>query len=1041
MNILPQIKSTLNALLTLLLLTPFIINAQQTQPVINSTLQGLVVNAKTQQPLFGATVTIEGTTHTVSTDKEGKFNFITGQRFPYTLQISFVGYKKMELVVNSGQATIQLEEEAGQLSDVVVVGYGTQTRRNLVGAIASIKANDIKQIPVASFDAQLQGKAAGLQINSNTGTPGDGIFIRVRGTTSINAGNDPLYVVDGVFINNTSLQTVNTGGRATSPIADINPDDIERIEVLKDASATAIYGARGANGVVIVTTKRGQYNSRPKITFNTSQGVAYAPKNRWWNLTSGPEHAEIVNEFYKNSEADAIANGNTAGIAQYKNLPFRDKTDNPTATPLPRGLSQDQQTYDRLSEIFRTGRLSNYDLSLDGGSKDTKYYIAAGYTKQQADINPIDFSRANFRVNLDQKVNDFVQVGTSSTISRSNRNQARSGDGPAGGLFQSALHTPTYLPEYNADGTPARWAGFDNLQVLLDNYDVNTISLRYIGNLYADVQLLKGLKFRTSWSLDYNNYNESEHWNDKTQLGAAPTNGLSTSSITDNSAWINEQTLTYHKGFSVHTLDAVVGNTLQSNTIKNTFAQGSGFPNNAYKDISSAATRTSAQTWTKGNLSSFFTRVSYNYNSKYYLEGSLRTDGSSRFGSNNSWGYFPSVGGAWRIKAENFMKNANSISDLKLRASYGVTGNQNGINNFAALGLWNGGAGYPDAPTSGDKAGTAPQQLPNPDLKWERTTQVNGGIDLGLLDNRISVEFNLYSKVTTNVLLQTPVPGITGFTSVYSNAGKITNKGYEFVISTTNFRKKNFSWSTNFNISGNVNKVVTLPTPISEYSRDWIRLQQGYSMYSFWLYKQLYVDPQTGNSVFEHADKTNGNSVTVADRQVVGNALPKFFGGLSNTITWKNFDAGILFNFQYGNKVLNLNRFFGEGGGTRDANRVIFASQLDRWTTPGQITDVPRLTAYGSNYTLDQNSRFLEDGSFIRLRSLTLGYTLPKTLTQKAGIQSARFYFAGTNLLLLTKYTGADPESNVTANSQVQGIDLGTPPQPTSIQFGINLSL
>jgi len=1029
----------------LLLLYLFLVQMAdaQTQPLINSTLHGTVLEAGTNKPLPGATIAIEGTTHAVSADADGKFGFITGQKFPYTLIITFVGYQKQTLVANGSPITIYLKEDVNQLNDVVVVGYGTQERKNLVMSVASIKADEVKEQPVASFDAQLQGKASGLQINSNSGTPGDGIFIRIRGTTSINASNDPLYVVDGVFINNTSLQTVNTGGRATSPIADINPDDIENIEVLKDASATAIYGARGANGVVIVTTKHGKYNSKPQINFNTSQGVAYAPKGRLWKLTTGPEHAEIVNEFYRNSEADAMAANNTAGIATYKYQPFRALTDNPSATPAPRGLPQDQNTYDRLSELFRTGLLSNYDLSLDGGSKDTRYFIAAGYTKQQADIKPIDFSRANLRVNLDQRVSDHVQIGVTNTISRSYRNQARSGDGPAGGLLQSALHTPTYLPENNADGTPARYAGFDNLQVLLNNYDVNTTSIRYIGNLFANVQILKNLTFKTSWSLDYNNYNESEYWNDKTQLGASPTNGLATSSITDNSAWINEQTLNYHTRFgeSKHALDVIVGNTIQSNTIKNTSAQGTGFPNNAYTDISAAATRTASQTWTKGNLSSFFSRVSYNYNSKYYLEGSIRADGSSRFGANNKWGYFPSVGGAWRIKEESFLKNVSSISDLKFRASYGVTGNQNGINNFAALGLWNGGAGYPDNTTGGDKAGTAPQQLPNPDLKWERTSQVNGGVDLGLFNNRITLSADVYSKITNNVLLQTPVPAITGFTSVYSNAGKVSNKGYEFSVNSVNIKNSRFSWSSNFNISGNVNKVLTLPVPISEYSRDWIRLQQGYSMYSFWMYKQLYVDPQTGNSVFQHADGTTGTSVTVADRQVVGNALPKFFGGFTNNITWKSFDAGILFTYQYGNKVLNLNRFFGEGGGTRDANRVIFASQLNRWTTPGQITDVPRVTAYGNNYTLDQNSRFLEDGSFIRLKSLTVGYTVPKTATQKIGIQALRVYFTGSNLLLFTKYTGPDPEVNVTSVSQTQGLDLGTAPQPRTLQLGVNLTL
>jgi len=1014
----------------------------QTQPLINSTLHGVVLDATNKQPIPGAVIAIEGTTHAVSADRDGKFDFVTGQKFPYTLIITFIGYKKQSLIVNGSPVTVLLQEEIGQLNDVVVVGYGTQERKNLVSSIASVKGDEIKQIPVASFDAQLQGKAAGLQINSNTGTPGDGIFIRVRGTTSINAGNDPLYVVDGVFINNSSLQTVSTGNRATSPIADINPNDIENIEVLKDASATAIYGSRGANGVVIVTTKRGKYNVKPRVNFSTLQGITYSPKNRLWDLTTGPEHAQIVNEFYANSFADAVAGGNTTGQNTYRYQPFRAVIDNPNATPAPRGLPQDQQTYDRLGKLFQTGRLANYDLSLDGGSKDTKYFIAAGYTSQDADIKPIAFNRGNFRVNLDQRVNDKVQVGVSSTISRSFRNQARAGDGPAGGLFQSALHTPTYLPETNADGTPARWAGFDNLQVLLDNYNVKTVSLRYIGNVYAEAQLAKGLKFKTSWSLDYNNYNESEYWNDKTQLGAAPTGGLGTSSITDNSAWINEQTLSYHLNFKAnHTLDALIGNTIQSNITKNTFAQGTGFPNNAYTDIGSAATRTSSQTYTKANLSSFFSRVSYNYAGKYYIELSGRADGSSRLGKNHQWGFFPAVGGAWRIKQENFLKDATTISDLKLRASYGITGNQSGINNFAALGLWNGGAGYPDNTTGGDKAGTAPQQLPNPDLQWEQTAQLNAGVDLGLFNNRLSVEFNLYSKTTTDVLLQVPVPAATGFTSVYSNLGKISNKGYEFSINSANFKSNTFSWSSNFNISGNVNKVVTLPTPINRYNRDWVRLEQGSSLYSFWLYKQLYVDKKTGNAIFQHADGTTGNAVTVADRQIMGNAMPKFFGGFSNNFTYKAFDAGVLFTYQYGNKVFNLNRFFGEGGGTRDANRVIFASQLNRWQKPGDETDVPRLTAYGSNYTVDQNSRFLEDGSFIRLRSLTLGYTLPKTLTQKLNVQAVRFYFVGTNLLLLTRYSGPDPETNVTSDSQVQGLDLGTPPQPRTLQLGLNITL
>lgn len=996
-----------------------------------STLTGKIYD-KERDPLVGATVRIKGSTHEVITNIHGDYKFTTAQKPPLVLVVSYAGYETQEFTINnSTPADIILTETRGQLNDVVVVGYATQKRKALISAVSSVNPADIKNIPVAGFDAQLQGKAAGLQINSNAGVPGDGIFVRVRGTTSINAGNDPLYIVDGVFLNNTSLQTVNTGGRATSPIADINPADIANIEVLKDASATAIYGSRGANGVVIITTRRGDFNASPRLNFNISQGAAWAQKDRLWKLTTGPEHAELINEFYTNSEADAVT---PADKAKYALLPFRPSTEGG------RGLPSEQKTYDRLDKLFRTGRLQNYDASLSGGSKTTKYYIGGGYTKQEADIKPIYFDRVSFKLNIDQKVGDKVQVGFSNSISRSLRNQARAGDGPQGGLLQSALHTPTYLPENNPDGTPARYAGFDNLDVLLTNYDVQTKSLRYVGNLFADIEILPSLKFRTSFALDYDHYDESEYWNDKTQLGAAPTNGLATSTITQNSTWINEQTLSFRKNFGrVHNFGILVGNTIQSNTLTQTGATGTGFPSNSYKDISSAATRTALQTSTTGNLASFFGRIDYNYAGKYFLELSARADGSSRFGENNQWGYFPSAGVAWRIKEENFLKTNNKISDLKLRASYGVTGNQSGIGNFAARGLWTGGGGYPDNTSSGDKAGTLPLQLANPNLKWERTSQANAGVDLGLFSGRIAVEFNLYYKYTSDVLLQLPVPGSSGFTTYNSNAGEISNKGYELSINTINIRTRDFSWQTNFNISGNTNKIEKLPVPINQYSRDWVRMQQGYSMYSFWLYKQLEVDPQTGNAVFEDVDK-NG-SITVADRQILGSAAPKFFGGFTNNITYKGFDAGILFTFQSGNKIFNLNRFFGEGGGTRDANRVLFASQLKRWQKPGDITDVPRLTAFGNNYTLEQNSRFLEDGSFIRLKSFTIGYTLPKKLTSAAKIESVRFYVVGTNLWLLTKYTGPDPEANVTSNQDIQGLDLGTPPQPISVQFGINVTL
>jgi TonB-linked SusC/RagA family outer membrane protein len=1006
------------------LFIPFLIQAQPNEPIINATVSGRITDGRTKEPLIGATVLIKGTTNGGTADVKGRFVLKTGQKLPFTLVVSFIGYQSKEVVAESSTITIDLAADAKQLTEVAVVGYGTIERKNLIGSLTKIDPTDTKVIPVGSVDAQLQGKVVGVQISSATGVPGERVNIRVRGATSLNASNDPLYVVDGVFINNNSLQTIGTGGKATSPIADINPSDIERIDVLKDAEATALYGSRGANGVVLITTKRGTFGQKPTITLNASAGAAKAVK--LWDLTTGPEHATLVNEWWINTGKDDPTLKRTV-----ENRPFRPVSEGG------RGLPEEQQTYDRLSELFRTAQLRNYDLSLAGGTQTTKYYIGGGYNTQEAIIKPVTFNRASFKVNLDQQVNDNIQVGVSNTFTRTYRNQARAGDGPAGGLLQAALHTPTYLSPVNEQGVLVGRAGFDNLTLLLDNYAVNTTSLRYIGNLYADAQLLPGLKFRTSFGLDYNNYNESEYWNSLLISGSP--NGLATSSVSQYTTWLNEQTLTYRKRIgSSHSFGVLLGNTLQSDNLTRTYAEGRGFPNNSFTQISSASTTASTQNWSKSTLASFFGKVDYNFGGKYLIDASVRADGSSRFGSSRKWGYFPSVGAAWRVKQEEFLRNNRVISDLKLRASWGVTGNQNGIGNFAAQGLWQGGTGYQGNP------GISPQQLGNPDLQWERTRQINVGADISLFNDRVGFEVNVYNKYTTNGLLQLALPGTTGFSSYWSNAAEISNKGFELGLNTVNIQggggpTGRLTWSTSFNIAQNVNRIEKLATPLRYGSRDLILQQQGTPLYSFWVYKQLYVDPQTGNVVYDDVNKDG--KITVDDRQIVGSIWPKFFGGLTNTLTYRGFDVNLFFAYQYGNKIYNHNKFFGEGGGARDAARVIFASNLARWQKSGDITDVPRPDGINVNNYRDGGSRWLEDGSFLRLRSLTVGYTLPKSLTNKVGIQNLRVYAVGTNLWLLTNYTGLDPESSASSDPNAQGIDLGTPPQPIGFQGGISLTL
>ncbi|MBE9602551.1 TonB-dependent receptor [Pedobacter sp. MC2016-24] len=994
-----------------------IISSAQNQPLINSTLRGQVVDQTTRQGIPGASVHIVGTTHTVQTDQDGKFDFVTGQKFPYTLEIRYIGYEKKSLVANGSPVLVELKETSSQLNDVVIVGYGKQDRKDLVGSVSKIDLAGTKTIPEASFDAQLQGKAAGVQINTNTGVPGSDVFVRVRGATSINASNDPLYVVDGVFINNASLQNI-AQDRGTSPLADINPADIESIEVLKDASAIAIYGSRGANGVIIVTTKHGEYGRKSKIEFNSSEGRGWAPADRVWKTTTGVQHAELVNEYNQNM-------GNP--------LPFRPVDQLVNGVP-GRGLPQDQPTYDRMSYLNRTADLRNYDLSVQGGSEKTRYYLGGGYTYQESIWKPMSFDRASFKANLDQKINSKVNIGTSNTLTKSHRDQARPANGGNGTLLQASLNIPTYLPIFAADGTPLKWVNFDNIDVLTSTVNLWSNSYHYIGNAYLDIDILKNLKFHSSVGIDYNNYEENEYWDTRTILGAS--GGKGTQSITQSTTLINEQTLSYNALLGKHAIGALIGNTLQGVELKNVSATGTNFPNNSYTQISSAATQTAAQYQNKSALASFFSRLNYNYDKKYYAEFTIRADGSSRFGKNNKWGYFPAVGASWRISQEDFLKDISKISNLKFRISYGITGNQSGIDDFASQGLWNGGYGYADKLGSTEGPGIAPLQIANPNLKWEKTAQFSTGLDVGLFKDRLSFEINYYNKYTSDVLLQVATPATSGFASYLTNYGEISNKGFEFAINSVNIQNGEFSWKTDFNISKNINRIEKIPADIPFAGRDLIRLQQGSPLYSYWVYKQLYVDKNTGDAVFE--DINGDGKITAEDRQIVGNTWPKFFGGFNNTLSYKGFDLGVFFTYSYGNQIWNHNRMLGETGGTLDANRVLLASQLDRWTTPGQETSTPKLTA--ANYSRQENSRFLEDGSFLRLRALSLGYVIPKSISRKARIEKLRVYLTGSNLLLFTRYTGADPESNL-GTGNIQGYDYGTPPQPRTIQLGLNLTL
>jgi len=996
------------------LLYPFCSSAQEKiEPIINSTLTGKVVNSRTQAPLEGAVIQIKGTTHEVLSDKDGQYEFRTGQKLPYVLIITHVGYQPAELTAHTNYTRILLTESALNMEEVVLTGYNKQDRKTLTSAVTSVAVDKIKNVPAAGIDQLLQGQAGGVLATANTSVPGSSVFLRVRGSTSINASNDPLYVVDGVFINNRSLQSISTGGQQTSPLADINPGDVESIEILKDANATAIYGSRGANGVILITTKHGRKNAPSKVNIGYYYGVSAAQK--FWPVLDGVNEAILQNETWANDGKP------------FATRPFRPVSEGG------RGLPEEQKTVDRIGLIFQNAPTHNFDASVSGGDEKTTYYIGGNYFNQEAIVKPDAFKRLSARINLEHQLRERIKIGVGVIGVSTNRKMSPNNNVPYGAV-NGALYTPSYFPLYNEDGSYSRPSLFENPVAAINEIKWADVGTRFTGNIFGEYNILKSLKFKTSWSIDLNESKADNYFNSKMQQGQAPINGTATSAFTKNVTLINEQLLTYNRRFnSNHNLNVIAGNTIQKETFENTTLTGTGFPTDGFTKIASAAVKTGSSSYSNAGLVSYFSRADYTYNKKYTLDLSFRADASSRFGKDHRWGYFPAAGFSWRAIQENFIKKLNVFSDLKFRASYGSTGNQNGIPDFASKGLWSGGNNYLNV------SGISPFQLANPDLKWETTRQLNLGADFGILKGRLNVEFNYYRKYTTDLLLELPVPSQLGFSSIFANAGEMSNNGFELTLKGDVVSTKNFTWNTSLSVSTNKNKVEKLQTPILKSSGQGI-IQQGYPLYSFYVHKQLGVDPKTGDVLFDDVNKDG--KLSDADLQILGNAWPSYFGGFSNEFTvFKNFDVRAFIYYSFGNKIWNNTRYRTGHGGSRNGVFAMFREELGRWQKDGDVTDVPRLTAAGNNASIIP-SRFLEDGSFIRVRNVSFGYTFPKELLSAVHITSARIYVMATNLFTITKYKGLDPEVNTVATDQnVLGYDQAIAPQPRTLQVGFNITL
>lgn len=978
-------------------------------------------------PLESVTVQVKGTVVGAITGKDGVFRLHTAATSG-ALVFSYAGFETQELPWNGKAAvTISLKKDNKQLDEIIVTGYSTQNKRFIAGSITSINAEDIKNIPGAGFNQLLQGKVAGVQVNANSGVAGGGVTFRIRGNNSINAAVEPLYIIDGVFVSNADpIQTSIGNQQQSNPLAAINPADIQSIQVLKDANATAIYGSLGANGVVIVTTKRGSLNSKGRIGLNASQGWAVAPEK--FTVTTGPQTALLANESVYNTAVDRGLDPNTV------TLPF--------AKP------DTLKTYDRISDLFRTAKTSQYEVSAQGGSTNSTYYTGIGYLRQESVVKPTNFERFTGRFNYDNYVSRQLKIGTSINITRTKRNVSSNDNNPQG-VINSALFVRSYLPVYNADGTYARYGSFDNHIALIENLNNNAVGWRTIANLYGEYAILPELKLRTSWSLDNSDEYENNYANTLISAGIAA-KGSAASYETKNLVLTNEQVLTYIKTLGAdkkHSVNALVGNTLNTVLSQSTSATGTGFATNGLTAISAAATRLGASSRSQSKLVSFFGKASYTYNNRYTLDGSIRADASTRFGVNKRWGYFPSGGFTWRAGQEGFIQQLRIFNELKIRASIGLSGNQNGIGSYAPLGLWSSGYNYLESP------GTAPSQLENPNLTWETTRQTDLGIEFSVFKSRLNVTVDYYNKYTYDLLLNVPVPYRSGFASQLQNYGAVRNRGVEVTLHGVVASKKDFRWTADFNIAWNKNRIEKLASDIAlgASGRNISILRQGYAVNSFQLYKQLYVDPNTGNAVYD--DKSGDGFITSADRQIVGNALPDYTGGFTNTFTWKNFDLGFFFYFQQGNKIMNMNDFFLVHGGTQ-ANIGFVPRQLNRWQKKGDVTDIPRLTTFSGDPTINGgsannyggnvaslSSRYLEDGSFIRLRTLSLGYNLPAGAIQALHISAARAYVQVANLWTLTRYKGLDPEvSSQSSNQNTAGYDWATIPQPRTVQIGVNVS-
>ncbi|MEO6175073.1 MAG: TonB-dependent receptor [Flavobacterium circumlabens] len=1039
-------KKNINLILWVtILLTSLQFQAQNTTPLIQSKLDGTVVDDITNQPIIGASINIKGTTHGVVTDAEGKFYFQTGQKFPYTLIVSYIGYKKLEIVVEKNPVTIHLKEERQELDELVVVGYGTQKRKDITGSVASVPKANLSQV-TSSADNLLRGAVAGVVVTQSSGRPGASSSVRIRGGNSITAGNEPLYVVDGILIYNDNANSsagVSFAGASINVLSTINPADIESIEVLKDASATAIYGSRGANGVVIITTKKGT-KGQDNISYQGYFGFQDITKKL--HLMDASQWAGLRNDVQA-----SIGQAPSFSAAQIEAF----KTSN---------------NYDWQSAAFRSAApVQNHQLSFSGGDDRSRYAISAGYFDQEGIVLGSDFKRISLRINYEKNYSQNFKFGVNANYSNSISNGV--GSNAAGGRnpnpLASAVLTTPVVPIKNADGsynvTSNPYATSVNGYVPnpindLENTINETKINRILTSLFGEYKITKKLTAKVAVSGDVINTKQNYYAPANTSNGAG-TKGLASVGDRLVSSVLNENTLNYNTTFGEnHKFSALAGYTLQYtqgevvNAGSNTFVNDA----NTYNALQDGVAVKPYSDAFESVLKSWLARVNYSYKGKYNFTLSARADGSSRFGSESLWGYFPSAGFSWNITEEEFANNIKGVTEAKLRISAGTTGNQE-IGNYLSLASM-GSVNYAFGGTL--YTGLAPTRLANPDLKWEKTDQYNLGLDLSLLDRKINFVFDVYYKKTNDLLISVPVPLTSGYASVLQNIGGVENKGIEIGLTTENLKTENFSWNSNIVFSANRNKVVSIGNGVNQFfpvvpngsllQQQPVTVKVGLPLGTFWGYKtngifQTQEEINTQPKINSLANTkvgdrkyvdTNGDGViTALDKGNLGTSQPKFVGSFSNSISYHDFDLNFSFQGSYGGKIFNaLNQQLEISTlGTNAATTL-----GDRWTPTNPSNEIPRASSSPLGIV---SERYVEDASFLRLKLITLGYTLPKSVSKKFGAKSVKFYVSAENLITWTKYTGYDSEvSSYEQNNLYPGIDFGSYPNSKTFISGLNVT-